>query len=90
MMHQGTLWQGCGDGWQALETTLRLGGWTSDRRVTLVRESAARASVRKVGKLRRGKDRQSHLANAQGPGWEPQASPWQGVWLARGIAEQFG
>ena len=78
MMHQGALWQDCGDGWQALETTLRLGGWTRARRVILVRESPARAPVREAGKLRRGKDRQSHLADARGPGWEPQATPWSG------------
>ena len=33
MMRQGALWQDCGDGWQALETTLRLSDWTRDRRV---------------------------------------------------------
>ena len=78
MMHQGALWQDCGDGWQALETTLRLSGWTRARRVILVRESPTRAPIREAGKPRRGKDRQSHLANAQGPGWEPQASPLSG------------
>ena len=78
MMHQGELWQDCGDGWQALETTLRLSGWTRARRVILVRESPTRAPIRETGKPRRGKDRQSHLPNAQGPGWESQASPWSG------------
>ena len=31
MMRQGALWQDCGDGWQALETTIRLSGWTQER-----------------------------------------------------------
>ncbi len=39
MMRQGALWQDCGDGWQALESTIRLSGWTRERRVILVRES---------------------------------------------------
>ena len=39
MMRQGLLWEDCGDGWQALETTLRLSGWARERRVVLVRES---------------------------------------------------
>jgi hypothetical protein len=64
MMRQGALWQDCGDGWQALETTLRLSGWTRDRRVILVRENPAKAPVRQAGKPRRGKDRQKLLPNA--------------------------
>lgn len=32
MMRQGGLWQDCGDGWQALETTIRLSGWTPAHR----------------------------------------------------------
>jgi hypothetical protein len=78
MMRQGALWQDCGDGWQALETTLRLSGWTKERRVILVRENPARAPVRETGKPRRGKDRQKLLPNAQGAGWDAQATPWSG------------
>jgi hypothetical protein len=78
MMRQGALWQDCGDGWQALETTIRLSGWTKERRVILVRENPSRAPVRETGKPRRGKDRQKLLPNAQGAGWDAQATPWSG------------
>jgi hypothetical protein len=78
MMRQGALWQDCGDGWQALETTIRLSGWTRERRVILVRENPARAPVRETGKTRRGKDRQKLLPNAKGTGWDAQATPWSG------------
>ena len=78
MMRQGALWEDCGDGWQALETTLRLSGWTRERRVVLVRESPSRAPVVRIGKPRRGKDRQSSLPHAQGDGWDAQATPWSG------------
>ena len=78
MMRQGALWQNCGDGWQSLETTLRLSGWTRERRVVLVRESRSRAPIARIGKPRRGKDRQSSLPQAQGEGWDAQATPWCG------------
>ena len=78
MMRQGAFWEDCGDGWQALETTLRLSGWTRERRVVLVRESPSCAPVVRIGKPRRGKDRQSSLPHAQGDGWDAQATPWSG------------
>jgi hypothetical protein len=78
MMRQGALWQDCGDGWQALETTIRLSGWTRERRVVLVRETPSHAPVARIGKPRRGKDRQSTLPHAQGDGWDAQATPWSG------------
>ncbi len=68
MMRQGDLWQDCGDDWQALETTLRLSGWTRERRVVLVGESPASAPVARIGKLRRGKNCQSFLPKARGEG----------------------
>jgi len=78
MMRQGALWQDCGDGWQALETTIRLSGWTRERRVILVRENPAKAPVRETGKPSRGKDRQKLLPHAKGAGWDAQATPWSG------------
>jgi len=63
MMRQGALWQDCGDGWQAQESTIRLSGWTRQRRVILVRESPLRAPIAVSGKARRGKDRQQFLPN---------------------------
>ena len=93
MMREGSRWQDCGDGWQALESTLRLQGWSRERRVILVREAPARAPV--IGTImeinagaanaaaplqrkRRGKDRQSHFPQATGEGWDAQATPWSG------------
>jgi len=78
MMRQGADWQDCGDGWQALETTLRLSGWSKERRVILVRETPSAAPIRQPGKSRRGKDRQSHLPQASGEGWDACATPWSG------------
>jgi len=45
MKRLGSAWQDCGDGWQALETSIKLKGWTRERRVILVRESPSRAPV---------------------------------------------
>ena len=78
MMRQGALWQDCGDGCQALESSIRLSGWTRQRRVILVRESPSRAPVTVTGKARRGKDRQQLLPNAKGAGWDAHATPWSG------------
>lgn len=78
MMREGAKWKECGDGWEALETTLRLRGWRRERRVILVREKPASAPVREPGRSRRGKDRQSRLPNACGEGWDARATPWSG------------
>lgn len=78
MMRQGARWQDCGDGWQAMETTLRLGNWSKARRVILVREAPSVAPVALPGKKRRGKDRQSDLPHAHGEGWDACATPWGG------------
>lgn len=45
MMGRGALWQDCGDGWQALESSIKLKGWTRERRVVLVRENPSRAPI---------------------------------------------
>jgi len=45
MMREGALWQDCGDGWQTLESSLRLSGWSRERRVILVREAPSHAPV---------------------------------------------
>jgi len=78
MMRQGALWQECGDGWQALESSLQLKGWSRERRVILVRENPAHAPVALEGKKPRGKDRHDKLPNAQGAGWDAQVTPWSG------------
>ncbi len=79
MMGQGALWKDCGDGWQALESSIKLSGWSHARRVILVRENPAGAPVALEGKtMRPGKDRQSHLPGAGEPDWKGQAAPWCG------------
>ena len=45
MMREGARWQDCGDGWQALESSLCLTGWSRERRVILVREAPSRAPI---------------------------------------------
>ena len=77
-MYKEACWQDCGDGWEALETTILLSGWTRERRVVLVRETPARAPVLQDGKRPRGKDRQQYLPHAKGSGWDPQPTPWCG------------
>lgn len=74
-MRQADGWQDTGDGWEAMEATLKLNGWTRERRVVLVREAPAVAPVG-AGKRRR-RDHQS-LPGASGDGWDPVASPWSG------------
>jgi hypothetical protein len=78
MMAQGSMWKDCGDGWESIEARLCLTGWTQDRRVVLVRATPARAPVKQEGKVRRGKDRQLVLPQANGQGWEAEPTPWCG------------
>jgi hypothetical protein len=76
MMGAGGAWQDAGDGWEAMEASLRLSGWRRERRVVLVREKPALAPVGEKGRRRR--DLQSLLPHARGEGWEAQAVPWGG------------
>ena len=76
MMYAGAAWQDCGDGREALAASIRLTGWTRERRVVLVREAPAQAPVGE--KARRRRDHQSLLPDAEGEGWDPQAVPWSG------------
>ncbi len=66
-MRFGHQWQDTGDGWQAMEATLKLHGWTQERRVVLVRENPAQAPVGKQGRRRRN---HQDLPNTDGDGWE--------------------
>lgn len=74
-MRLGSRWKECAEGWQAMEASLRLHGWTKTRRVVLVRESPAKAPIGE--RSRRRRDHQS-LPHASGEGWEAQAAPWSG------------
>jgi hypothetical protein len=43
MQRRGAAWEEAGDGWEVLEATLRLSGWSCERRVVLVSETPALA-----------------------------------------------
>lgn len=75
LLAHGAGWQDAGDGWQAIEATLKLGTWSKARRVVLVRESPALAPVGEQARRRRDP---YVFAAAQGTGWEVQAAPWSG------------
>lgn len=80
--HHGGQWQSTGDGWEAIESTLRLSRWSQERRVIIVREASARAPVEenlthrtRPGK-RRGRDRDL-LPGINPEDWTSPA-PWSG------------
>ena len=58
-LRSGAAWRSCGEGWEAMEASLRLSGWSRERRVVLVREAPALAPVGEQGRRRR-----DHLAGA--------------------------
>lgn len=68
-------WDEAGDGWQCLESGLKLKGWSRARRVILVREAPARAPAGEQKRRRR-----DHLEPrlGEGDGWDAQACPWSG------------
>ena len=45
MTGEGSLWQDCRDGWQALESSLRLTGWNRELRIILVSEAPSRTPI---------------------------------------------
>jgi len=73
LMSQGAGWIDTGDGWQAMEASLRLSGWSKERRVVLVREWPAQAPV--GVKARRRRDPWQLRGAGQ---WEVSAAPWCG------------
>ena len=75
MQHCGAHWQDAGEGWETLETSLRLSGWSRERRVILVREKPAVAPM--GARAKRRKDRMSPVL----PGvndWAQSPAPWAG------------
>ena len=69
-------WKNAGDGWEAMESSLKLQGWTRERRVVLVREAPAKAPVGK--NKRRRRDHQELLPRNDGKSWDLHAAPWSG------------
>ena len=71
----GAVWHDAGAGWEVMEASLRLSGWSRERRVVLVREKPALAPVGEQARRRR-----DHLGAAL-PGseaWPAHSAPWAG------------
>jgi len=75
MQRSGAEWTAAGEGWEVLESSLRLSGWSRERRVVLMREEPAVAPVGEQGRRRR-----DHLQpGLPGSGtWQRSAAPWAG------------
>lgn len=75
MLHAGAAWVEAGDGWQVLESSLQLTGWSRPRRVVLVREAPAVAPVGEQARRRRD----YHQAGLPGSAaWPHSSAPWSG------------
>ena len=75
MQRAGSRWQSAGDGWEVLESSLRLSGWSRERRVVLVRESPAIAPIGENARRRRDHS-QPMLPETRG--WVGGPAPWAG------------
>jgi Transposase DDE domain len=73
-MRAGAQWQDAGDGWEVMEASLRLAGWTRERRIVLVREAPAQAPI--GAQARRRRDHLSVLPGSEK--WLQSAAPWSG------------
>lgn len=58
-------WKPCGDGWEAIDTTIRLDGWSASRRCLLVRRPAKAEPVAAPAPRRRGRPKKNALVPAQ-------------------------
>ena len=75
MQRAGAVWQDAGSGWEVFEATLRLSGWSRERRVVLVREKPALAPGGEHARRRR-----DHMEGGL-PGsadWKGVLAPWAG------------
>jgi hypothetical protein len=72
--YSGAAWEEAGEGWQVMESTLKLSGWSCARRVVLVREAPAKAPVGAQARRRR-----DHLGALPGTEeWPTQSASWAG------------
>ena len=58
-------WKDCGCGWEAIDTFIRLDGWTKSRRCLLVRRPAEVKPEAKPAKRRRGRPKKNALVPVQ-------------------------
>ena len=69
-------WVDCGEGWEAAEARIKLGGWRKERRVVIVREAPAIAPVGEQKRRRRDpfelRDKEGKSIVAESP------APWSG------------
>ena len=70
----GGTWQPAAEGWEVMEATLQLSGWSRRRRVVLVREAPALAPVGEQARRRR--DYLSALPGSEA--WPRTLAPWSG------------
>ncbi len=75
MQYGGRRWEDAGDGWEVLESSLRLSGWSQARRVVLVRELPALAPF--GAQRKRRKDYLSPVLLGAGD-WGQSLAPWAG------------
>ncbi len=75
MQRAGAHWIDAGDGWEAIEATLQLSGWSCKRRVILVREAPAIAPI--GSNARRRHDHHQPALPGSGQ-WQSAAAPWSG------------
>ena len=75
MQRAGAAWQDAGEGWEVLEATLRLSGWSRERRVVLVREAPALAPVGANARRRRDHFQPTLAGSAD---WVAGSAPWSG------------
>jgi hypothetical protein len=75
MQRAGAAWVEAGEGWQTLEASLRLTGWSRARRVVLVREAPAKAPVGAQARRRRDYGQAKLPGSGQ---WASAPAPWSG------------
>ena len=73
----GAAWQDAGSGWEVMESSLKLSGWSRRRRVVLVRETPARAPL--GANARRRRDHMAKEGTLPGSSeWKSEPAPWAG------------
>ena len=75
MQRSGAAWQDAGEGWEVMETTLKLTCWSRERRVVLVREAPAVAPVKENGRRRRNRMQETLPGSEE---WKKVSAPWAG------------
>jgi hypothetical protein len=76
LLRQSKGWVDCGEGWEAAEATIKLGGWSRERRVVVVREAP---SIGPAGEQKRRRHDPFELRGIKGERLDDQSvAPWSG------------